>query len=143
MNSTDADEEYRRWRRVQDTPVRRNAFVAWYRKSPVIRLIIGVALFGTVLYGIMVPYALRHSPAPQYPVTAQPTVSDIPTDTHSWLAMSDGHYVRCATYSNGGRDYILMPNIDEMQAGANPTVNSSPSDDSWTDACSRVVKMYK
>lgn len=71
------------------------------------------------------------------------TADDNLIEVHSWLAMSAGHYVTCTIYKNGGRDYILMPSVYEMQSGAQPTVNSAPSNSSWSDACGQVVKTYK
>ena len=103
-------------------------------------ILIGIIAALIVIIAVVMP-----NPRETRQVASAPVASadDSLVEVHSWLAMSAGHYVTCTIYKNGGRDYILMPSTEEMQSGAQPTVNSAPSDDSWSDACSQVVKTYK
>jgi hypothetical protein len=97
-----------------------------------------------IAYRVVVPFVPPHESARRLPEPAQAAQPHLPAIEQSWLAMYNGHYITCETYTDGTENYIVMPNPDEMQAGAQPVVNYSPSPDSWQMACTtEVVKRYR
>jgi hypothetical protein len=70
----------------------------------------------------------RHTP----PAVRKPVVARA---DRTWQSSFDGHVVECVIPADGGFYYIVMPDMDQMQAGVQPMANLAPSEDSWSLAC--------
>ncbi|MEI9994869.1 MAG: hypothetical protein WDM91_09770 [Rhizomicrobium sp.] len=93
----------------------------------IVMTILGVTLVGGLLSAL----------SPTAPVSAAAPTKETPSrpvPDRTWDSSFGGHLVKCGI-AGGGRYYILMPNADEIAAGASPQLNEAPSEDAWAAAC--------
>ena len=78
--------------------------------------------------GGTVPQPAQHA----RPARPKPIVARV---DRTWQTRFDGHVVECVMPADGGFYYIVMPDMDQIQAGVQPVANLAPSQDSWSLAC--------
>jgi hypothetical protein len=130
-----ANEEYLEWRRqaVAHSSLRGNGLT----QRPMFG---GAVLIGLVVLfvGASIVSVAMHSsdPIPITPAVAQAPAAkpEPPPRERHWQRWYGPNLVDCTVNANGAY-YILMPTVEQMQDGVQPTVNMSPSDDSWRMAC--------